>query len=394
MPDDIVEGSEPVEEPQPESGNEPQAEPAGNTIADAADANATDSPAAVDTEPEIHEISCSNCGAPLTYMKGEAVITCEYCGTTTMLAGYDKIVTVESQYLLPPRVGRDEAIGIASGWLKKGFYKSRDLPNKVSWRETEARVLPYWIVRCTGNTRWSGKQKRTRTIGSGKTKRTETYWEPVQGRITEDYTWPVYAREDTSEFWGVRNMEPGQQCVFPDWGKFVLRFGGSKRASNKNLLEGKEDFSIDELKKSNMQEHIINGQIVQERAETSARNRIIELHQTKAESQATVVSDIDTTIDVQGVDLVYVPIWELVYGYRGKDYHVLVDASRQEVLSGEAPVGKWAKATIFDIVFMLIAAIFAVIGATANGATWPWIGAGIFGGSAIAYSIWTATMKE
>ncbi len=389
MPEDIVDGPEPVEESQGEPGGKPQGEAAGETQEAPAESTPADN-----SKPLIHEISCSNCGAPLAYMEGEAVITCEYCGTTTMLAGYDNIVTVESHYLLPPKVGRDEAIGIASGWLKKGFYKSKELPNKVTWRETEARVLPYWIVRCTGNTRWSGMQKKTRTVGEGKSKTTETYWEPVQGRITEDYTWPVYAREDTSEFWGIRNIEPGKQCVFPDWGKFILRFGGSKRAPNKNLLEGKMDFSIDELKKVNMQEHIINGQIIQERAETSARNRIIELHQQKAESKATKVTDIDTTIDVMGVDLVYLPIWELVYNFAGKDYHVLVDASRQEVLSGEAPVGKWAKATIFDILFFIIAAIFAVIGGMADGAAWPWIATGIFGGSAIAYTIWTATMKE
>ncbi len=394
MPDDIVDGPEPASESQ----GEPQAEPQGESQAES-DSEPVETPAENtaprDSKPEIHEISCSNCGAPLAYMEGEAVITCEYCGTTTMLAGFDNIVTVESHFLLPPKVGRDEAIGIASGWLKKGFYKSKDLPNKVTWRKTEARVLPYWIVRCTGNTRWSGMQKRTKTVGTGKNKTTETYWEPVSGRITEDYTWPVYAREDTSEFWGIRNIEPGKQCVFPDWGKFIFRLGGSKRAPNKNLLEGKMDFSIDELKKANMHEHIINGQIIQERAESSARNRIIELHQVKAESKATKVTDIDTTIDVQGVDLVYLPIWELVYNFGGKDYNVLVDACRQEVLSGEAPVGKWAKATIFDIIFLLIAVIFAAIGAASDGgASWPWIGAGVFGGSAIAYSVWTAAVKE
>lgn len=376
MQEEITGGSEPVQEPTSEPAAEPTAEPAAQSGVN------------------IHEVSCSNCGAPLSYIEGEAVITCEYCGTTTMLAGFDNIVTVDSHYLLPPKVGRDEAIGIASAWLEKGFYKSSNLPKQVSWRKTEAKVLPYWIVRCTGKTSWSGMQKRTKTVGEGKTKTTKTYWEPVQGRIKEDYTWPVYAREDDSEFWGIRNIEPGRQCVFPDWGKFIFRFGGSKSSPNINLLKGKMDFSIDELKKTGMQEHIINGQIVQERAERSARDRIIELHREKAESKATRITDCDTTIDVQGVDLVYLPIWELEYGYRGKDYHVLVDASRQEVLSGEAPVGKWAKATIFDVIMFLLAAVFAVIGGTVDGASWPWIAAGIFGGGGIAYSIWTATMKE
>ncbi len=380
MPDGMNEGTEPAENTQED--------PQDN------DAVTEEKETGKEKEASIKEISCSNCGAPLDYIQGEAVITCEYCGTTTMLADFDNIVTVESHYLLPPKVGRDEAIGIASGWLKKGFYKSKDLPNKVHWRETVARVLPYWVVRCTGSTRWSGEQKRTKTVGEGKSKTTKTYWEPVQGHFSEEYTWPVYAREDTSEFWGIRNIEPGRQCVFPDWGKFVLRFGGSKRAPNRDLLQGKADFSIDELKKVSMEEHIINGQIVQERAEQNARSRIIEKHQKEAESKATRVTDIDTTVDVMGVDLVYLPIWELTYNYSGKDYKVLVDASRQEVLSGEAPVGKWAKATIFDIVFLLIAAIFIALGAASEGAAWPWIGAGIFGGSSIAYTVWTAVMKE
>ena len=104
------------------------------------------------------------------------------------------------------------------------------------------------------------------------------------------------------------------------------------------MFEQRMDFSIGELKKANKEEHIINGQIIQERAETSARNRITELHQQKAESKAAAISDIDTTIDVQGVDLVYFPIWELVYEYRGKDYHVLVDASHQVVFQEKLPL--------------------------------------------------------
>jgi len=357
------------------------------------DSAASETPAA--KTASIHEISCSNCGAPLTYMQGEAVITCEYCGTTTMLADTSNIVTVESHYLLPPRVGRDEAIGIASAWLEKGFYKSKDLPRRVQWAESSARVLPYWVVRCSGRTMWRGMQKKTRTKGTGDKKTQETYWEPVQGSFSEDYTWPVYAREDDSEFWGIRNIEPGRKCVFPDWGKFIFRIGGSKNAPNSNLLEGKADFSIDELKKYNLHTHIVNGQIVQERAERSARDRIIERHADKANSKATRITDCDTTVDVQGVDLIYVPIWELEYVFQGKTYHVLVDASRQKVLSAEVPVGKWAKATIFDVIMFLIAAVFALVGfAAESGPAFARILTFVFAGGGVAYTVWTAAMKE
>lgn len=344
---------------------------------------------------EIKEISCSNCGAPLTYSQGEAVITCEYCGTTTMLAGYDSIVTVDSHYLLPPNVGRDEAIGIASAWLEKGFYKAKNLPNMIRWTSTEAKVLPYWVASCKGNTMWRGMQKKTRSVGAGKEKKTEEYWEPVQGSFNEEYTWPVYAREDTSEFWGITNIEPGQKTVFPDWGKFIFRIGGSKTAPNEDLLAGKKPFSIEDLKARDLQGSIVNGQIVQDRAERSARDRIIERHAKKAESKATRITDCDTTVDVQGVDLVYLPVWELEYIYGEKTYHVLVDASRQKVLSAEMPVGKWAKATIFDVIMFLIAALFLFIGVSSDPSpAWAWILMGIFAGGGVGYTVWTATMKE
>jgi LSD1 subclass zinc finger protein len=344
---------------------------------------------------DIHEISCSNCGAPLTYMQGEAVITCQYCGTTTMLAALNTIVTVESHFMLPPKAGRDEAISIASAWLGKGFYKSKNLAGTVRWTTTEAKVLPYWVVRSKGNTMWRGMQKKTRSVGSGKERKSEEYWEPAQGSFSEEYTWPVYAREDTSEFWGIRNIEPGHKSVFPDWGKFIFRFGGSKAAPNENLLEGKAPFSIEELKERDLQGSIVNGQIVQDRAERTGRDRIIERHAKKAEGKATRITDCDTTVDVQGVDLVYVPVWELEYVYRDKTYHMLIDASRKKVLSAEMPVGKWAKAVIFDVIMFLLAAVFAAIGATGDPSpAWAWILMGVFGGGGIAYSAWTYTRKE
>jgi LSD1 subclass zinc finger protein len=342
---------------------------------------------------DIHEISCSNCGAPLTYMQGEAVITCQYCGTTTMLAALNTIVTVESHYMLPPKVGRDEAISIASAWLGKGFYKSKNLAGTVRWITTEAKVLPYWVVRSKGNTMWRGMQKKTRSVGSGKERKSEEYWEPAQGSFSEEYTWPVYAREDASEFWGIRNIEPGHKSVFPDWGKFIFRFGGSKAAPNENLLEGKAPFSIEELKERDLQGSIVNGQIVQDRAERTGRDRIIERHAKKAEGKATRITDCDTTVDVQGVDLVYVPVWELEYVYGDKTYHMLIDASRKKVLSAEMPVGKWAKAVIFDVVMAVLAAICLGMGLSGDITPLTILGV-VFGAGGIAYSAWTYTRKE
>ena len=79
----------------------------------------------------------------------------------------------------------------------------------------------------------------------------------------------------------------------------------------------------------------------------------------------------------------------------GDVYHVLVDAHTGEVVSGEAPVGKWAKTTVFDIFFGLIAGIFALIGISSDGAsTWAvWIAVAL-GLLVAAYTAWTGFRKS
>ena len=106
-------------------------------------------------------------------------------------------------------------------------------------------------------------------------------------------------------------------------------------------------------------------------------------------SMATRISDCDTTIDITGVDLIYLPMWEIVYLYGEQTYHVLLDGHTGEVVSGEAPVGKWAKATIFNVLFGILAAVFALIGASGDGSnSWAiWV-AVILGICVAAYTTW------
>ena len=336
-------------------------------------------------QARMQEQSCDNCGAPLKYVEGEAVITCEYCGTTNMIADSDHIVRVESHFLKAPQVDAGGAIKVARKWLGKGFHKSSKLSDKVSFGSTEGVVLPYWIVRSKAQTYWRGQKKKTRTVGSGDNKKTITEWEPVSGQFSEEYTWPIYARENSEEFWGVKNIKPGAKYTFPDWGRFILRFGGSKSSPNTDLLAGAEALDIEKVSEM----RLVNGQIVQERAERHARNEIERLHADRAEKKATRITDCDTTVDISGTDLVYIPLWELEYSLGSKTYRVLVDAHRKVILSAEYPVGRWPKAVIWAISNLILGGVFALL-AAAGDMSWAWFVSGAFGFSAAGYAAWTA----
>lgn len=333
------------------------------------------------------ELSCQNCGAPLSYMEGENVITCPYCGTTTMLAGYDNIVKIDGHSMLPMHVNENDAISTLITWLSKGFFRSKSYVSTAKVASVKGLMLPYWIVKSSASTSWHGKKKRTKTTGTGDKKRTQTWWEPVSGRFSEDFTWPEYARENPEEFWGIGNIQPGKKSVFPDWGKFWLKFGGSKQSSNRNMLDGQIPFDIEAVKSAGMADDLVNGQITQERAEANARGNIKEHQAKKAESKADVLSDVDTTVNVNKVDLVYVPMWEMKYSMDGKEYSALVDGAKKEVLSAEYPVGKKAKITIFDTVLGIPAIIAGVVGFGANGPAGAKIAMFILVALMLAYSL-------
>ena len=336
------------------------------------------------------EISCTNCGAPVPYLEGEAVLTCEYCGSTSMLAGFDKIVKVEAHYVLPAKVDKAGVRAVVSTWMEKGWLKAADLAEKAVFGQVDGIVLPFWVVKTRAKTFWSGMNRRTRTVGSGDNKRTEEYWEPASGDFSEDYNWSVYAREDLAEHWGLDALNPGSKSVRADWGKFFLGFGmGSKSSGKSNLLEGKEPFALDKVREMKVQ----NGQITQERAERKGRDDIIALHRKTAEGKVTRLTDCDTTVDVTGVDLVYLPLYQVAYTYRGKPYRILVNGHSGEVITGEAPVGKWDKVVILSIVMAVLAAIFGLLAYFAD-IPGLWIGTGVSVAIAVLYGVWTGVWRK
>ena len=340
------------------------------------------------SEPEEHqrEINCTNCGAPIAYLEGESVLTCGYCGTTTMLAGFDKIVKVESHFVLPSEYNEDGARAKIFAWMKKGAFKAKRLADRARWTRSEGLVLPFWVVKNTATTHWRGMNKRTRTIGSGKNQKREEYWEPASGQFTEEYSWPIYAREDEGELWGMEALKPGRPKVRADWGRFFLGLGmGSSTSKKSDLLEGREDFDLEKIRGM----RILNGQIPQMRAEELASNEVKDLHANKANSRATRITDCDTTVSVRGVDLVYAPLWEFEYSYETRPYHVLVNGNTGEIVAGEAPVGPWTKVVMLSI-YMSVLAVASALLIRSGG----WIGSLAFGLIAAGYAAWTAFLRK
>lgn len=340
--------------------------------------------------PARRSIECSNCGAPIEYVEGESVLTCAYCGTAVTMAGFDKIVRVEAHYLLPARLQRQQVRQAVLEWMGSGWLKAADLAQRATITNFDGQVLPFWVVKASAHTFWSGREKKTRSVGSGDNRRTETYWEPVSGDFSRDYQWAVFAREDEEAFWGIEALNPGARSVRADWGRFFLGFGlGSAQSQGTKLLEEVEKFDLAQV--SGMK--VYNGQVPQARAESNARAQIVARHRQEAERLADRITDCDTTVEISGVDLVYVPLWQIVYQYRGRTYRILASAHDGRVIAGQAPVGKWDKVVILTAIMALVGGVCALV-AYFGGVPGAWYGSGAAVFVAAVYALWTGLFAK
>ena len=335
-------------------------------------------------------VECKNCGAPLDYASGEAVLHCTYCGTATMLAGFDEIVRVEAHKVLPVQIARDQVQARTREWLSKGFWKAADLAERAIYEQVEGVALPFWVVKTRARTYWSGMDRRTRTVRRGGTKQSEVYWEPTSGEFADEYHWTVYAREDEDEVWGLAALNPGARSTEADWGKFFLGFGtGSKSSGKSDLLAGTQPFSLEAM--AGMR--VINGQRTQAQAEQRSETDIGDLHRTQAKGRATRITDCDTSVDMRGCELVYLPVWKVEYRYHSRPYRMLVNGHTGEVIAGQAPVGKWDKVVMLAIVMGVLGLIFAGIALLADAPDF-FVGTGATAAAVGLFALWTALTSK
>ncbi|NUN50692.1 MAG: hypothetical protein HUU15_17940 [Candidatus Brocadiae bacterium] len=310
------------------------------------------------SEAEHKELNCKSCGAPIEYLSGESTLTCGYCGNTLMLQSIGTIVPVQKHYLLQPKVEEDARERTIRQWMSTGFFKPKDLPQVGRLEAPQGIVLPFWVVACRSFTQWSGQNRRTRRVGSGKHARTETYWEPASGSFENAHNWSVYARRG-EEWFGIDALNPGALKTEADWGGFFLGFGmGSEASQGVNLMQGATPFDIKQIGEKLA---IKNGQINQEQAEQEARGQITRFSRTIADGRVTTLTDCDTQITVDGTYLVHLPLWVYRYTYEGKAFRLLVNGFTGQIVKGEHPVGKYDKLIVMLVFLLIVGGVILLI---------------------------------
>jgi DNA-directed RNA polymerase subunit RPC12/RpoP len=240
----------------------------------------------------VQEISCSHCGAPISFEPGEILATCKYCGYTVVIETGEAF-TFEHSMLInkydPTRI--EEPI---KDWMRGGFLKPSDLAKKSKMTEKTLTYVPFWMVTAEVETSYKGIFERITP--------------PVvkEGRIEKEYNWLVLARKAT-EF-------PTREYEVP--------------------LEGKVPY---DFRKIEGFAKTLNSEIDKEEAEERAKQEIEEQHRFLAQQDVDRITEIKNEIKIGQTVYLHAPIWFTKYEYKGKIYQLLIDGATGAVIKGDIP---------------------------------------------------------
>jgi hypothetical protein len=228
----------------------------------------------------------------LPVQPGEILITCGYCGFTSVVET-GKPFEFEHSLILNT-VAMDQVFEVVKGWMKNSFIAPKDLSKKSSVAEQNLVYLPFWVVSGEATSHYNGIFER---IAPAVEK---------EGDIANHYDWLVLARQETN---------------FPTSAYHLA-------------LEGKIPFEATKIEKN---AKVLNSELTAQDATQRAHDEINNLHQYLAKDRVDKIIEMKTEFDVSGTFYLHSAVWFLTYAYKGKRFQVLMDGASGQIIKGDLP---------------------------------------------------------
>jgi hypothetical protein len=297
--------SEPLETPAAEMASEPGREPRPV--------------AAEELSSRVAGLACPNCGGALEVDDGLRVVECPFCRTPLLATS-----EVGARRLaVEPQIAAEGARRIARGWLSRGVAKNPRLETTAKIGEAFLSFLPFYRVQadCVGFA--LGTERRRRTVGSGKSRRTETYEVDVERGVERSFD-ATYPALNVAE-WGIQRVDLRGDPLVPFDGDALDRLGmvfpptGSEHQVRAAALER-----------------------FRRKADPTGG-----LHRVRFKFLQTLR---------ERLSIIYYPLWVVRYRFQDRSYQVLVDAEDGSLAYGKAPGNDFFRAAM--LVLTQAAALF------------------------------------
>ena len=275
-------------------------------------------------------LKCPSCGAPLTPVFGEMVITCSYCGSSVNL-GSEGWKSIGKHTMLALNVTDRRAVEhVVHDEMNKGLLRIR-VHERSNLEEMNLTFVPYWIVSVSARTsiiaadtaRQVGTAAATAALfgaiaGGGRHSRGGGVVEGAllgsmmsggfsggmrrSYEMSDNYNYPVVALKALTEY---------QPHDF----EFDLR-----------------DRILFDSRKVPSGVKILNGDISEDDAKQIAKILVDQLQSRKAHEKYHMIQQINTEVNVGESELLHVPVWAARYDFKGKKIIVVVDGNSGKMI--------------------------------------------------------------
>lgn len=167
------------------------------------------------------EVVCQNCGGHTTFTGSLTADKCPYCATPIQrddVHAAPERLPVDA--LLPFAIDRKSAEGLIDKWINGRRFAPSEFKTYNRTGSFQSVYMAYFTYDADTSTNYSGQRgtTRTRTVGHGDNRRTETYttWTSVRGTVTNGFDdIPILANEgfekariDKLEPWPTQTAKP------------------------------------------------------------------------------------------------------------------------------------------------------------------------------------------
>lgn len=276
-------------------------------------------------------LKCPSCGAPISPLFGEMVISCEYCGSIVNM-GSEGWKSIRKHSMLPLKI-KDRGVveETIHDEMNRGLLRFR-IHERSKLEDISLNYVPYWIVSVSART----------------------------NIIAVDTTAQVGSAAATAALFGAMAGGAGQRrgggivegAIIGTMLGGGMSGGGMKRSHQMSEIHNYPVVALRAL--SEYQPHefefelkervlfdaskvpagikIMNGDVSEEDAKYMAKTLVDQLQSKKAHDQYRMIQQINTEIDVGDAELLHVPVWAARYDFKGKKIILIVDGNSGKLI--------------------------------------------------------------
>lgn len=295
---------------------------------------------------EATEIKCPGCGAPIKPVEGQAVATCQYCGTTVTLnvAGWQNVA---KHSMLSVNVTDENKIrDIIKRSLDHGLF-ARHIFEEATEKDMILSYVPYWIVPVSAVSQYKyvsvGAEVATFAIDAAMIGAVADMGGGRGGGFGMGMGDGILGGMMIGGMMGggmgggmnnIRGGSFGHNYLMPVCAIKATTFYQPKKFAFK--LDERIDFDFSKIPKGIK---LLNGDIDEDSSKQMAQAMVSNLQEESIKQQHHHIESINTQCQTGTPEMLHVPIWKVTYETKKEEFDIAIDGNSGMIIrKDEVPV--------------------------------------------------------